>query len=163
MEAFPTWSHMPQAPENGANGLVMTPKEDGKFFARDFKRWLQTRAQEWARGSDFAWRGKCESRFGRVPQLNHMSILELEETLIDIGDTDVTGIREQTEALHDGVVTGFLKDKSQPWGEAIACFIESYDFEVPIYCHKTHIAGWIEEGDQVRTLQKLRLYIFYKE
>ena len=120
---------MPQAPENGANGLVMTPKEDGKFFARDFKRWLQTRAQEWARGSDFAWRGKCESRFGRVPQLNHMSILELEETLIDIGDTDVTGIREQTEALHDGVVTGFLKDKSQPWGEAIACFIESYAFD----------------------------------
>merc|ERR1719161_3344687 len=139
----------PEAPADDA--AAVAAGEDGKFAARYYKKWLQTRAGEWAATAELVdvWKATCEARFGRVPQPNHMSIQELEETLIVVGDEEVEGIKAGTETMYDGTVARFMLDKSQGYGEAFACFIDCPAFEMQVYCHRTHLNG-LKEGDQVR-------------
>ena len=98
------------ADADDATPAAMTVGEDGKFAARDYKTWLQTRAGDWAAAEELVdvWKATCEARFGRVPEANHMSIQELEETLIVVGDEDVEGIKAGTETMFDGTVLRFI-------------------------------------------------------
>merc|ERR1719217_49061 len=130
----------------------MAPGQDGKFAAKDFKKWLQTRAGEWGATAELqeVWKATCEARFNRVPQPNHMSIQELEETLVVVGDEEVESIKVGTEDLFDGTVQRFMHDKTgMNGGEALACFFECPSFANHVYCHKTHLNG-LQEGDTVR-------------
>ena len=88
----------------------MAAEEEGKYAAKDYKTWLITRAGEWAITAELVdvWKATCEARFGRVPEANHMSIQELEETLIVVGDEDVEGIKAGTETMFDGTVLRFI-------------------------------------------------------
>ena len=81
------------------------------------------------------WTANCETAFGRTPQPNQCSIKELEELLNLVGDEEVKGIRAGTETLYDGTVAKFIADKSKPYGDALACFIECPDFESQVYAY----------------------------
>ena len=82
-----------------------------------------------------------------------MSIQELEETLIVVGDEDVVGIKESTETMYDGTVLRFIQDRNS--GEPFACFIDCPTFEEHVYCHRTYLNG-LQEGDQVRFAAELK-------
>ena len=81
-----------------------------RYTAEEYKTWLLTRAGEWAVTAERVdvWKATCETRFGRVPEAKDMSIQELEETLIVVGDEDVEGIKAGTESMFDGTVLRFI-------------------------------------------------------
>jgi hypothetical protein len=123
---------------------------DGLISGKDYKKWLQTRCEEWAAAEERkeSWTSICTKKFQKVPQANHMSLVEMEETLIECGDAEVEDMKTKAEPLYDGTVDRFMRDND---GMHFAAFIQCKEAfgDQQVYCHKVHIQH-IQSGDKVR-------------
>merc|ERR1719235_513394 len=95
------------------------------------------------------WKDSCESRYGRVPAANNMSIQELEDTLLLVGDTEIAAMKLKIEPLYDGKMDRIMWDREKE--DVGYAFVGSPEFgEQQVYCHKTHLMNFFVEGDAVR-------------
>jgi hypothetical protein len=146
----------PPTPASSARVEDATPttdpeQTDALLTGKDYKKWLQTRCEEWNTSEGEKkdkWTEVCTKKYRRVPQTKHMSLSEMEESLKGCGDAELEEMKGKAEPLYDGTVDRFIRDNS---GQQFAAFIKCKEHfgDQHVYCHKVHI-NHIQSGDKVR-------------
>ena len=81
------------------------------YSGKDYLLWLVERGRQWTGSAHTAgfWSSTCIMRYGRVPLPEEMSMQELEETLLNVGDADVPDVRgHASRSEYGGAITELI-------------------------------------------------------